>query len=39
MGHYRQWENWTEKVVLSDVYEMLRDIYKNVRLVGDYSRR
>ena len=25
--------------MLSDVYEMLRDIYKSVRLVGDYSRR
>ena len=22
----RQWENWTEKDVISDVYEMLRDI-------------
>jgi len=35
----RQWENWTEKDVISDVYEMLRDFYKNGRLVGDYSRR
>jgi len=35
----RQWENRTEKGVISDVYEMLRDFYKNRRLVGDYNRR